>query len=157
VEIKDKKPERTLSFEEAKEKVKKDFLTDKGKELCEVEAQKLISELKNKNLSNLKNFSVKELRIRRIELEQTFSPDISQKLFNTGKEGILETPLWDKDTLKVLLIKKIIPFEEKPKDEEVLKISSEFLKEKRETWFKTWYQHLRGNAKIKIYPIFEKL
>lgn len=157
VEIKDKKPERTLSFEEAKEKVKKDFLTDKGKELCEAEAQKLISELKNKNLSNLKNFSVKEFRIRRNELENVFSANISQKLFNIGEERILEPPLWDKDTLKVLLIKKIIPFEEKPKDEEVLKISSEFLKEKRETWFKTWYQHLRGNAKIKIYPIFEKL
>lgn len=162
IEIKDKKPERTLSFEEAKERVKKDFLKDKGKELCETEAQKLINELKtergiDKNFSGFKNFSVKELKIKRSELNHTFSAEISQKLINIGKEGVIEPPLWDKDNLKVFFVKNIIPFEGEIKDKEVLEISSKILKEKREIWFKIWYQHLRDNVKIKIYPIFEKL
>jgi peptidyl-prolyl cis-trans isomerase D len=162
IEIKDKKPERILSFEEAKEKVKKDFLNDKGKELCENKAQLLISELKNKdkitpNDPILKDFNTKEFRINRYQLKEIFSPLISQELNNIGKNGLIEKTFWEKDDLKIFFIQKILPFEGEIKENELSEAFLDLLREKRETWFKTWYQLLRERAKIKIYPIFEKL
>jgi len=162
IEIKDKKPERILSFEEAKEKVKKDFLNDKGKELCENKAQLLISELKNKdkitpNDPVLKDFNTKEFRINRYQLKEIFSPLISQELNNIGKNGLIEKTFWEKDDLKIFFIQKILPFEGEIKENELSEAFLDLLREKRETWFKTWYQLLRERAKIKIYPIFEKL
>jgi peptidyl-prolyl cis-trans isomerase D len=162
IEIKDKKPERILSFEEAKEKVKKDFLNDKGKELCENKAQLLISELKNKdkitpNDPVLKDFNTKEFRINRYQLKEIFSPLISQELNNIGKNGLIEKTFWEKDDLKIFFIQKILPFEGEIKENELSEAFLDLLREKRETWFKIWYQLLRERAKIKIYPIFEKL
>ena len=162
IEIKDKKPERILSFEEAKEKVKKDFLNDKGKELCENKAQLLISDLKNKdkitpNDPILKDFNTKEFRINRYQLREIFSPLISQELSNVGKSGLIEKTFWEKDDLKIFFIQKILPFEGEIKENELSEAFLDLLREKRETWFKTWYQLLRERAKIKIYPIFEKL
>jgi peptidyl-prolyl cis-trans isomerase D len=162
IEIKDKKPERILSFEEAKEKVKKDFLNDKGKELCENKTQLLISELKNKdkitpNDPVLKDFNTKEFRINRYQLKEIFSPLISQELNNIGKNGLIEKTFWEKDDLKIFFIQKILPFEGEIKENELSEAFLDLLREKRETWFKTWYQLLRERAKIKIYPIFEKL
>jgi len=162
IEIKDKKPERNLSFEEAKERVKNDFLNDKGKELCENKAQLLISNLKNKgkitqNDPIFKDFNTKEFRINRYELKEVFSPLISQELSNVGKSGLIEKPLWEKDDLKIFFIQNILPFEGEIKENEVSEAFLNLLREKREIWFKTWYQLLRERAKIKIYPIFEKL
>jgi peptidyl-prolyl cis-trans isomerase D len=162
IEIKDKKPERILSFEEAKEKVKKDFLNDKGKELCENKAQLLISDLKSKdkitpNDPILKDFNTKEFRINRYQLKEIFSPLISQELNNIGKNGLIEKTFWEKDDLKIFFIQKILPFEGEIKENELSEAFLDLLREKRETWFKTWYQLLRERAKIKIYPIFEKL
>lgn len=162
IEIKDKKPERTLSFEEAKEKVKKEFLNDKGKELCENKAQLLISDLKSKdkitpNDPILKDFNTKEFRINRYQLKEIFSPLISQELNNIGKSGLIEKTFWEKDDLKIFFIQKILPFEGEIKEKELSEAFLDLLREKRETWFKTWYQLLRERAKIKIYPIFEKL
>jgi len=162
IEIKDKKPERILSFEEAKEKVKKDFLNDKGKELCENKAQLLISDLKSKdkitpNDPILKDFNTKEFRINRYQLKEIFSPLISQELSNVGKSGLIEKTFWEKDDLKIFFIQKILPFEGEIKENELSEAFLDLLREKRETWFKTWYQLLRERAKIKIYPIFEKL
>uniref|UniRef100_A0A7V4N3M7 Periplasmic chaperone PpiD n=1 Tax=Thermodesulfobacterium geofontis TaxID=1295609 RepID=A0A7V4N3M7_9BACT len=162
VEIKDKKPERTLSFEEVKERIKNDFLSDKGKELCENKAQLLISDLKSKekitqNDPIFKDFNIKNFRISRYEIKEIFSPLISQELTNVGKIGLIEKPLWEKDTLKVFYIQNILPFEEEIKENEISEAFFDLLREKREICFKTWYQLLRERAKIKIYPIFEKL
>jgi peptidyl-prolyl cis-trans isomerase D len=162
IEIKDKKPERILSFEEAKEKVKKDFLNDKGKELCENKARLLISDLKSKdkitpNDPIFKDFNTKEFRINRYQLKEIFSPLISQELNNIGKNGLIEKTFWEKDDLKIFFIQKILPFEGEIKENELSEAFLDLLREKRETWFKTWYQLLRERAKIKIYPIFEKL
>jgi len=161
IEIKDKKPERTLSFKEAKEKVRKDYLTEKGKELCEKKAQELIKRLKSKKEISKKDFSfekfnVKEFRIKRYELKDNFSPLIYQELINRGKKGLIEKTFWDKNILKIFYIKNIIPFKDKIKEKEISEVASTFLKEKREIWFKMWYQLLREKAKVKIYPVFEK-
>ncbi|MCD6548393.1 MAG: SurA N-terminal domain-containing protein [Thermodesulfobacterium sp.] len=161
IELKDKKPERTLSFKEVKQKVKKDFLNDKGKEICEGKAQQLIKELKNKNLREnmliLKKYNTKEFRIKRYELSQNFSPAIYQKLINVGKKGLIEKPFWDGKVLKIFYIKNIIPFEGKIEEREISEIALKLLKEKREIWFNTWYQLLRKKARVKIYPVFERL
>ncbi len=161
-EIKDKKPERTLSFEEVKEKVKSDFLNDKGKEFCENKAAGLIADLKNKekitqNDPIFREFNTKEFRINRYELREIFSPLISQELNNVGKSGLIEKPLWEKDTLKIFYIQNILPFEGEIKENEISEAFFDLLREKREISFKIWYQLLREKAKIKIYPIFEKL
>lgn len=161
-EIKDKKAERTLSFEEAKEKVKNDFLNDKGKELCENKAKFLIAELKSKekitpNNPILKDFNTKTIRIHRYELKENFSPLIYQELMNVGTIKLIEAPFWEKDVLKIFYIQNILPFEEEIKENEISEASFDLLREKREIWFKTWYQLLREKAKVKIYPIFEKL
>jgi len=161
IEVKDKKPERSLSFEEAKEKVKKDYLNDKGKELCEKEAKQLIENLKNKKELTksdpiFKDFSIKEFSIKRYEIKDKFPPVISQELMNVGKIGLIEKPLWDKDILKIFYAQKIIPFEGKLGENEILEALLTILKEKREMWFTAWYQALRKKAKVKIYPVFEK-
>lgn len=162
VEIKDKKPERTLSFEEAKERAKKDFLRDKGKELCENKAKFLIGELKNKekitpNEPILKDFNTKTFRIYRYELKENFSPLIYQELMNVGKKGLIEKSFWEKDILKIFYIENILPFEGKINENEISEANFSLLREKREAWFKIWYQLLREKAKVKIYPVFEKL
>ncbi len=160
IELKDKKPERTLPFKEVRERVKKDYLYDKGKEICENKAMKLINELKKEkklNKSKLKKFRFKEFHIARYELPKKFPFYISQRLINAGKVGLIETPIWDEDTLKVFYIESIIPFNGTLNEKEISEATQALLKEKRETWLSKWYQHIRETAKIKVYPIFEKL
>ncbi|MCD6489818.1 MAG: SurA N-terminal domain-containing protein [Thermodesulfobacterium sp.] len=161
IELKDKKPEKTLSFKEVKHKVKKDFLNDKGKEICEVKAQELIKELKSKNLNEImpifRRYNNKEFKIKRYELSQKFPSAIYQELINIGKKGLIEKSFWDEKVLKIFYIKNIIPSEDKIEEREISKTALNLLKEKRETWFNIWYQLLRKKAKVKIYPVFEKL
>ncbi|PMP98125.1 MAG: hypothetical protein C0169_00490, partial [Thermodesulfobacterium geofontis] len=105
----------------------------------------------------LRDFNTKIFRIHRYELKENFSPLIYQELMNVGKKGLIEKPFWEKDTLKIFYIENILPFEEKISENEISEANFSLLKEKRETWFKIWYQLLREKAKVKIYPVFEKL
>ncbi len=161
IEIKDKKPPRTLSFEEVKEKVKKNYLEAKGKEFCEEKAQKFLNEIKNKTFLSAKDFSkegfkVKKVKYKRYELNKYFSPEIAQELEKIGKSGLLNKYFWDEEGLKIFYIKKIEPFNGTITDQEILQVSSILLHNKRELWFNRWYQTLRKKAKIELYQNFER-
>jgi peptidyl-prolyl cis-trans isomerase D len=162
VEIVDKKPPRTLKFEEVKERVKKDFLKDEGKKVCEAKSQKLISEIKkSKNflqtLFKKAGFRFKELKLMREDFRNYYSPEIAEVLENTGKPGLIERYFWDGEFYKIFYIKKIKPFNGKITQQELDKISRQLLVEKRRKFLETWFRDLRESANLKIYPLFKNL
>jgi len=162
VEIADKKPARVLPFKEVKEKVKKDYLYFKGKEFCENKAEKFLSRIKNKEKLKKEDilkagFKFKEIKVKRYELSKYFNFDIALALTKVGKPKLLEKLFWDQEGLKIFYVKKIEPFNGTISKQELLQVSSILLRNKREKWFNKWYQLLREQAKIKIYPIFENI
>ncbi|RLG12837.1 hypothetical protein DRN73_01265 [Candidatus Pacearchaeota archaeon] len=160
VEIIDKKPPRNLKFEEVKSKVKKDYLKDKGKELCENKAKKLIyGSRENDFIENAKKegFTIKVYdKIQRYKLSQNFSAFITQILFNKGNPDIIEKPVLEDNWIKVFYIKNITPSDKLPSSEDLKIIASYLIKEKREAFLNQWYKNLREKAKIKIYSIFKQ-
>lgn len=160
VEVIDKKPPKNLSFEEAKEKVKEDYLRDKGKELCESKAKSLISNQTNTlNFEEIRKegFQVRSYKILRKELSNFFSPSVNKELSLVGKKGFVKNPVWERDEVKVFFIKEIYPSEKRIFSSEELDFTaSNLLEEKRKFFLTRWYQQLRKNAQIKVSSEFEK-
>ena len=161
IEIKDKKPPRILSFKEVKEKVKKDYLSAKGKEFCEEKAQSFFDKIKDKTFLSAKDFSKKGFRLKKVkckryELNKYFDPEIVQELGKIGKPKLLNKYFWDKEGLKIFYVEEIRPFNGTITDQEILQVSSILLQNKREVWFDRWYQTLRKKAKIKLYQNLER-
>lgn len=154
IEIKDKLPEKTLQFKECVEKVKNDYLNEKGKEICEKKIQTLIQQT---SFSPSNEFIIKEYKIKRYQLKEKFSPLIYQELLNKGHPGIIEKPLLNNNNFSVFYIKNILSPEEGFSEEKFQSFYLELLKEKREIWFNQWYQNLRKKAKIEVYPIWKEI
>jgi peptidyl-prolyl cis-trans isomerase D len=161
LEIIDKKPARSLEFAEAKEKVKQDYLNSKGKELCEQKAKALLEKLKSKTdlikeVFEKEGFQTKEYRLTRMEIPQKFSSNIAQLIANTGSSKVIDNIVWDRGDLKIFVIKSIKEFNGTIEDAEIQQASSVLLNQKRDKWFKEWYQNLFKKSKIKTYTLFEK-
>ncbi len=154
IEIKDKLPQKILQFKECIEKVKKDYLNEKGKEMCEKKIQTL---LKQTSFSFSPEFIIKEYKIKRYQLKEKFPPLVFQELLNRGHPGIVEKPLLNKDIFSVFYINKILPSEGDFSEEKIQSFYLEFLKEKRETYFNQWYQNLRKKARLEVYSIWKEI
>ncbi|MCS7278620.1 MAG: SurA N-terminal domain-containing protein [Thermodesulfobacteriaceae bacterium] len=160
VEIIDKKPPKNLSFEEAKGRVKEDYLNIKGKEICENKIKKFTS---NQSLSlraeeiKKEGFQIRTYRVLRKEIGKLFSPTFSKEIFSMGSKGFIKDPFWDGEEIKIFMIKEIYPFEKKTYLSEELELTvSNLLEEKRRVFFNQWYQELRKKAQVKVSPDFEK-
>lgn len=160
VEIIDKKPPKNLSFEEAKEKVKEDYLNVKGKEICENKIKKFISNqslpLRSEEIKK-EGFQIRTYKVLRKEIGKLFSPPFSKEIFSMGSKGFIKHPFWDGEEIKIFVIKEIYPPEKKTYSSKELELTvSNFLEEKRRFFFNQWYQELRKKAQVKISPEFEK-
>lgn len=158
----DKKPARPLSFEEAKPRVLENFLNEKGKSLCEEKVKDFINKVKTKtNLTNedfiREGFYLKTYLIPREKIGEFFNPAISTQIMNMGRPRLIDSFFWDRDNIKVLYIREIKPHKEKIKDSEVLNYYHKYLSEKRDRWLSHFYTELEKKAKVKIYPLFDKL
>jgi len=164
VEVVDKKPPRTLKFEEVKERVRKDFIRDEGKKICEKKSQALLTYLKKdlKKGSKIRadvfkkfGFVEKKKEFLREELQNYYSPDIAEVLENTGKPGLIDRYFWDGEFYKIFYIKKIKPFNGKINQQELDRISRQLLIEKRRKFLDLWFRNLRESANLKIYSLFK--
>lgn len=158
----DKKPAKSLSFEEAKVKVLENFLNEKGKSFCEEKVKDFINKAKTRsNLTNedftKEGFYLKTYILPREKVFEYFNPVISTQIMNVGRPKLIDSFFWEKDNIKVVYIKEIKPYKNEVGDKEVLKYYHKFLSEKRDRWISYFYSELEKKAKIKIYPLFDKL
>lgn len=158
----DKRPARPLSFEEAKPKVLENFLNEKGKSLCEEKVKDFINRVKTKtNLTNedfiQEGFYLKTYIVPREKIGELFNPAISTQIMNVGRPKLIDFFFWERDNVKVLYVKEIKPYKKEVRDSEVLKYYHKSLSEKRDRWISHFYTELEKKAKIKIYPLFDKL
>ncbi|QER42056.1 hypothetical protein F1847_04580 [Thermodesulfobacterium sp. TA1] len=161
LEVFDKKPARSLEFAEVKEKVKQDYLANKGKELCEQKVKSFLEKAKAqkeiaKEIFEKEGFTVKEHRLTRLQASQLFSPNVAQLFATVGAPKLIESFTWEKDELKVFAVKAIKNFNGTISNIEIQQTGSTLLAQKRDKWFKNWYQNLLKASKIKTYSLFEK-
>ena len=154
VEIKDKKEKRNLEFSEVKEKVKEDYLKEKGKALCEDKAKSLIALVKKGEdfvkTAQAKGFKILESTVKR----KDFDPQIG--LSKDLKLGIIEEPRVLEDRTQVLYLERV----ENPanlKPEEISLAKEALISLKKEVIQRALFKDLQDKKSIKIYPLFKQL
>jgi peptidyl-prolyl cis-trans isomerase D len=154
VEIKDKKEKRNLEFSEVKEKVKEDYLKEKGKALCEDKAKSLIALVKKGEdfvkTAQAKGFKILESTVKRKDFDPQMG--ISKNL----KPGIIEEPRVLEDRTQVLYLERV----ENPanlKPEEISLAKEALISLKKEVIQRVLFKDLQDKKSIKIYPLFEQL
>jgi len=154
IEIKDKKEKRNLEFSEVKEKVKEDYLKEKGKALCEDKAKSLIALVKKGEdfvkTAQAKGFKILGSTVKR----KDFDPQIG--LSKDLKLGIIEEPRVLEDRTQVLYLERV----ENPanlKPEEISLAKEAFISLKKEVIQRALFKDLQDKKNIKIYPLFKQL
>jgi peptidyl-prolyl cis-trans isomerase D len=154
IEIKDKKEKRNLEFSEVKEKVKEDYLKEKGKSLCEDKAKSLIALAKKGEdfvkIAQAKGFKILGSSVKR----KDFDPQIG--LSKDLKLGIIEEPRVLEDRTQVLYLERV----ENPanlKPEEISLAKEAFISLKKEVIQRALFKDLQDKKNIKIYPLFKQL
>jgi len=159
-EVVAKKSPKLLKFAQIKERVKKDFLKDEGKKVCEKKAMEFFLLVKKEPVEKaLKETGFKSeiIKVVRYQIPRKFPFEVAQVLNSVGKPGVIEKPLWNMDNLEVFYLKDIIPYKSKISKEEIELIIPALLRQKRAGWFDKWYQNLIMSSQVKIYPLFKKL
>jgi len=154
IEIKDKKEKRNLEFSEVKEKLREDYLKEKGRALCEDKAKTLIALAKKGEdfvkTAQAKGFKILESAVKR----KDFDPQIA--LSKDLKLGIIEEPRVLEDRTQVLYLEKV----ENPanlKPEEISLAKEALISLKKEVIQRVLFKDLQDKKNIKIYPLFEQL
>jgi peptidyl-prolyl cis-trans isomerase D len=154
IEMKDKKEKRNLEFSEVKEKVKEDYLKEKGKALCEDKAKSLIALVKKGEdfikTAQAKGFKILESTVKR----KDFDPQIG--LSKELKLGIIEEPRVFEDRTQVLYLERI----ENPANltpEEISLAKEALISLKKEVIQGSLFKDLQDKKNIKIYPLFKQL
>lgn len=153
VQILEKQPKRNLTFNEAKNMVKEDFIAEKAKTLCEAKAQEFIN--KSKNERDLGRFA--EVAGFQVKFMKALRRDLPEMLNNRGVPGLIESYSWMGRDLKMFAILSIEDPPEKPKDEEKRIYRQILLEYKRHKSWMDLLQKERSKAKVKIYPVFQQL
>lgn len=153
VQILDKKPKRNLSYEEAKIKIKEDYISEKARGICERKAQELLEKAKQesniKKLGEEMGFSVKLNRVLR--------RDLPEMIAGKGKPGVIENYYWLGRDIKVYAILSIEDPAEKLKNDEIALYRQMLLEFKRQRFLTDLLKEERSRAKVKIYPLFQQL
>jgi len=143
-ELLEKKPPRSLKFEEAFKKVKEDYLRDQTREICQKKALELIS-LWKKGFSENKavnlGFRVKTLQVNRLQ---------SKNFFEVSKPGVIEEPFFEKNMVKVVFVEKIKSSKEKFSTEEIKKAKALLTFNKRENFWQKWFREALEEAKVEV-------
>ena len=154
VEIKNKKEKRNLEFSEVKEKVKEDYLKEKGKVLCEDKAKSLIALAKKGEdfvkTAQAKGFKILESTVKRKDF------DLQIGLSKDLKLGIIEEPRVLEDRTQVLYLERV----ENPanlKPEEISLAKEALISLKKEVIQRALFKDLQDKKSIKIYPLFKQL
>ncbi|NPA40591.1 MAG: hypothetical protein GXO57_09155 [Thermodesulfobacteria bacterium] len=159
-EVSAKKPPKLLKFEQVKSKVRKDFLKDEGKKICEKKADEFFLLVKKESVKKaLKEVGFKSelIKVLRYQVPRKFPFEVGQVLSSLGKPGVVEKPFWEMDNLEVFYLKDILPYKGKVSKEEIELMIPALLRQKRAGWFNKWYQNLIMSSEVKIYPLFKKL
>lgn len=154
IEILDKKPKRNLSFLEAKDQVKKDFLKERGRDICEEKIKKFVEQgKKQKDYSNLaREFA---FRINKVEIQRKNLP---QELFNSlTHSGLVEKPYFTDKEVKLINLIKINPVNRELSQEELNFATEALMKYKEESILSNLFKSYQKRVKIKIYPLFQKI
>ncbi|MCS7150743.1 MAG: SurA N-terminal domain-containing protein [Caldimicrobium sp.] len=153
VEIVEKTTKRNLTFAEAKNFVKADYLSDRGKALCEERAQDLIK--KGRTIEELRilakgsGFSVREKTLLR--------KDLPEELINKGAPGIYDQPIIKDGETKIYFLVNIEQ-DSKPIPENEFQLHRDMLLElKRQDFMDRFLNSYRKKAKIKVYPLFQQI
>ena len=154
VEIKDRKEKRNLEFAEVKDRVKEDYLKEKGKALCEDKAKSLIVAVKKGEdfvkVAQAKGFKILEATTKRKDL----NPEIG--LSKDLRLGIIEEPRVLEDRTQVLYLVRV----ENPVNltpEEISIAKEALISLKKDVIERALFKDLQDKKNIKIYPLFEKL
>jgi len=154
IEIKDKKEKRNLEFSEVKEKVREDYLKEKGKALCEDKAKSLIALVKKGEdfvkTAQANGFKILESTVKR----KDFDPQIG--LSKDLKLGIIEEPRVLGDRIQVLYLERV----ENPanlKPEEISLAKEALISLKKEVIQRALFKDLQDKKSIKISPLFKQL
>ncbi len=151
-----KEPSRILSFEEAREKVEKDFRRFRSQELCQKEAQEVLGRLQ-KAKGSAKVWRKEGLKLvekvsRRKDLATGHLPEaVARAVAGVASPGILKEPACGPRACYLVWVKKVQPadFSDWEKEKEVL--THLLTQEKRQALFEAWYRELRKKAEIKLY------
>ncbi len=139
-----KVPPRNLTFKEAFEKVKKDYIKDETQEKCKEKALHLIA-LWKKGFSEISakklGFKVETTQVSRLQRKE---------LFKVSKPGVIETPFIGKKEIKVIFVEKIIPPKRKYSQEEIKKAKSLLTFTKRENFWRRWFREAFEEAKVEV-------
>lgn len=153
VEILDKRPKRNLTFEEAKEKVKGDFLKEKGKEICEGRVKGFL--VKAKGTGNPPQLA-QEMGFQ-VQTREVLRKDSPEILVFRGKPGLIEEPVSTGEAIKIYYIQKIEDSPQNPSPEELKGFRNTLLEMKREEVLKRYLEGYQKRAKIKVYPLFKQI
>ncbi len=153
VEILDKKPRRNLSFEEAKERVKNDYLKEKGRELCEGKVKSFLGKAKGQGnpIQIAQEMGFKE------ETKEILRKDLPEKLIQRGLPGLIEEPIITEETIKIYYLQRIENSQQTFSLEELHTIRSLLLEKKREEVLNKYLEGYQKRAKIKVYPLFQQI
>ncbi len=154
-QVLDKHPSQILPFEKVRARVEKDWKREKAREVCRQKAERLLKEAPRSSLEKFfahKGFKVVEKTKRRKELLTGHLPQvIGQALAGKAQPGPLPEPVCDQRNCYLVWVKEVQPadFSDWKKERKVL--FHILTQQKREAYFRAWYQDLRQKAEIKLY------
>jgi len=152
LEVLDKKPKRNLNFSEARGLVLKDFLSEKGKAICEGKLKTLIERVKGEEDFE-KQASLQGFQIQR---KESLRKDLPLPLKGVGKPGLIKEPMTEPKEMKLYYILKLEETKEPLSKDEFQSFQRELLEWKREFVLKGLFEDYQKKAKIKVYPLFQK-
>ncbi|PMP61112.1 MAG: hypothetical protein C0197_06215 [Caldimicrobium thiodismutans] len=153
IEVVDKKPKRNLNFEEAKAQVLREYLEEKGREFCEAKVKNFLSKVKSEKdfvtLGKEEGFTFSENKVERKK-----APEV---LKNLGRVGLVVSPVWERDEVKIYYITGIEEFKGALNPEEYFNLQKEILFWKGDLVLRDFLSNYQKKAKIKIYPLFQQI
>ncbi len=151
IEILDKTPRKSLSFEEAKERVKRDYLREKGRERCQAKGYEFL--IKAKEIKEIEGLA-KEKGFQ-VFLKTEIRRKLPEEIINRGSLGLVEKYFLTEEGIKLFYILKIEPQE--VYKEAVKNYYQSLLDLKRGEIVKKVFEEYQRKAKIKIYPLFNQI
>jgi len=153
-QVKKKRPERLLTFKEARAQVLRDFKKEKAAELCRQKAQKLFKEaLKEKSPEEFfrkKGLTFEKKTLARKDLLAGGLPEVLGKaLLGEGEPGWLREPACGP---RACYFARLLTIENPQKiDQTEFKLLEHVLsQQKKEVFYQAWYQDLRKRARVKL-------
>jgi len=146
-------------FSKVEERVKRDYVREKARELSRKKAEELLTKLKEAKDEAL------VLKEAGLELKETdffkrkealgksgLPPEVARASVTLASKGKwLEQPVSTAEAFYLLKLTDLKPADLKEFDKEKEALKERLTQEKRQRAFSTWYKHLRETAEIRLY------